>query len=218
MIHAQTRQPAEVPVARVLQEGVVAGLANHTMLIARDGREIPIDDSAAPIKSSDGRVTGVVMVFRDVTERARAEQGRAVLAEVERLARLRAEADSRAKDEFLAMLGHELRNPLSPIMMALQLMKRRAGGDTERERMIIERQALRLTRLVEDLLDVSRITLGKLELDKAPIEMADVVMAPSKPAVRSSRRSGTRFPWRYRGPGCWCSGTRPASARSCQIS
>ena len=175
IIHAKTRQPAEVPIARVLRDGVVAGLANHTVLLSKDGREIPIDDSAAPIKNPDGHVTGVVMVFRDVTERYRAEQDRSALADAERLARRRAEADSRAKDEFLAMLGHELRNPLSPIMTALQLMKRRAGDDIERERMVIERQARHLTRLVEDLLDVSRITLGKLELETAPIEMADVI-------------------------------------------
>ncbi len=177
IIHAQTRRPAEIPIARVLREGVIAGLANHTVLMSKDGREIPIDDSAAPIKTSDGRVAGVVMVFRDVTERYRAELDRAALADAERLARLRAEAASRAKDEFLAMLGHELRNPLSPIMTAVQLMKLRADDGTERERMVIERQAMHLTRLVEDLLDVSRITLGKLELQKAPIEMADVIAA-----------------------------------------
>jgi signal transduction histidine kinase len=175
IIHAQTRRPAEVPIARVLRDGVIAGLANHTVLVSKDGREIPIEDSAAPIRTSDGRFTGVVMVFRDVTERYRAELDRAALADAERLARLRAEAANRAKDEFLAMLGHELRNPLSPIMTALHLMKLRAGDGTERERSIIERQAMHLTRLVEDLLDVSRITRGKLELDKAPIEMADVI-------------------------------------------
>jgi PAS domain S-box-containing protein len=175
IIHAQTRRPAEVPIARVLRDGVIAGLANHTVLMSKDGREIPIEDSAAPIRTSDGRFTGVVMVFRDVTERYRAELDRAVLADAERLARLRAEAANRAKDEFLAMLGHELRNPLSPIMTALHLMKLRTGDSTERERLIIERQATHLTRLVEDLLDVSRITRGKLELNKAPIEMADVI-------------------------------------------
>ena len=175
IVHAQTRQPAEVPIARVLRDGLIAGLANHTVLISKDGREIPVDDSAAPIRTSDGEVTGVVMVFRDVTERYRAEQDRAALADAERHARLRAETANRAKDEFLAMLGHELRNPLSPIITALRLMKLRAGDSMERERMIIERQAIHLTRLVEDLLDVSRITSGKIELDKAQIEMADVI-------------------------------------------
>jgi PAS domain S-box-containing protein len=175
IIHAQTRQPSKVPIDRVLREGVIAGLANHSVLISKDGREIPVDDSAAPVKLSDGRVAGVVMVFRDVTERYRAEQASAELAEHERLARLRAEAANRAKDEFLAMLGHELRNPLSPIVTALEVMKKRSGHGTELERGIIERQAMHLTRLVENLLDVSRITLGKLELDRAPVEVAGVI-------------------------------------------
>ncbi len=175
LIHAQTRQPAEQPIARVLRDGVIAGLANHTVLVSKDGRETPVDDSAAPIRATDGGVNGVVMVFRDVTERYRAEQDRAALADAERNARLRAETTNRAKDDFLAMLGHELRNPLSPIMTALRLMKLRPGDSMERERMIIERQAAHLTRLVEDLLDVARITRGKIELDKVRIEMADVI-------------------------------------------
>ena len=63
----------ENPVTRVLQEGAVVGLANHTLLIAADGTERPIDDSGAPIRNRDGRIVGVVLVFRDVSERRRAE-------------------------------------------------------------------------------------------------------------------------------------------------
>ena len=87
IINEQTRQPAQNPVYRVLREGVVTGLANHTLLVSRDGREIPIDDSAAPIKTKDGRVTGVVMVFRDITDRRRVEREHAELLERERAAR-----------------------------------------------------------------------------------------------------------------------------------
>ncbi len=85
------------------------------------------------------------------------------------------EAANRAKDEFLAMLGHELRNPLSPIVTALELLKRRSGGETNREQEIIERQVGHLVRLVDDLLDVSKITRGKIALRKEPLEIADVV-------------------------------------------
>ena len=71
IVHEETRAPAEIPVARVLATGEVQGLANHTTLLARDGREIPIADSAAPIHNARGEVVGVVLVFRDVsTERA----------------------------------------------------------------------------------------------------------------------------------------------------
>jgi PAS domain S-box-containing protein len=85
IINETTRRPAEDPVGRVLREGVVVGLANHTLLIARDGRETMIDDSAAPIRDDDGRVAGVVLVFRDVAERRRQE---AVIEEQRRLAEL----------------------------------------------------------------------------------------------------------------------------------
>jgi CheY-like chemotaxis protein/two-component sensor histidine kinase len=86
------------------------------------------------------------------------------------------EAASRAKDEFLAMLGHELRNPLSPILTALQLMKLQGPEHWDRARTIIERQVSHLTRLVDDLLDVSRIARGKVELKTEPVEMADLVV------------------------------------------
>src|SRR5262245_50948769 len=73
IINEQTRQPVESPVSRVIREGTVVGLANHTVLIAKGGAELPIDDSAAPIRDGQGQVVGCVLVFRDVTERRRAE-------------------------------------------------------------------------------------------------------------------------------------------------
>src|SRR6266511_1849195 len=69
----QTREPVESPVAHVLHEGAVVGLANHTVLLARDGRQIPIDDSGAPIRDAAGQLIGVVLVFHDISERRRAE-------------------------------------------------------------------------------------------------------------------------------------------------
>ncbi len=89
--------------------------------------------------------------------------------------RAAAEEASRAKDQFLAVLGHELRNPLAPIATALRLMSLRAGNTCTSERAIIERQVQHMTRLVDDLLDVSRITRGKVELRRRPIEIADVI-------------------------------------------
>lgn len=74
IVNEETRQPAFNPVDRVLRDGVVVGLANHTALVARDGTERPIADSAAPIRDSSGRTSGVVLVFRDQTEERRAEQ------------------------------------------------------------------------------------------------------------------------------------------------
>ncbi len=105
-------------------------------------------------------------------ERAEEESQR-LLAERQELLR-KAEGASRAKDEFLAILGHELRNPLAPIVTALDLMKAR-GGAPERELAVIERQTRHLVRLVDDLLDVSRIARGMVTLEKEPIELAEVV-------------------------------------------
>ncbi len=82
----------------------------------------------------------------------------------------------RAKDEFLAMLGHELRNPLSPILTSLNLMQMRGNDAFRRERDIIERQVHHLMSLVDDLLDVSRITRGKIQLKLEPVELIEVVV------------------------------------------
>ncbi len=136
-------------------------------------------------------------------QRASAEEERTLLLARERLARLEAEqqnrrlaqlseaaeAASRAKDEFMAMLGHELRNPLAPILTALQLLRLRGDAGSEPERIVIERQVRHLTRLVDDLLDVSRIASGKVELKLVPVETAEVVGARDRdgePAARSA--------------------------------
>jgi signal transduction histidine kinase len=93
------------------------------------------------------------------------------------LQRAAAEAASRTKDDFLAMLGHELRNPLAPILTALQLMSLRGDASVLKERTVIDRQVRHLVRLVDDLLDVSRIARGKIELRQQPSELAEVVAA-----------------------------------------
>lgn len=109
-----------------------------------------------------------------IEQRAAVAAQQVAIREAER-ARAEAEAASRAKDEFLAMLGHELRNPLAPIQTALQLMRLRGDAGAERERVVIERQVQHLTSLVDDLLDVSRIARGKVELRRERLELAPVV-------------------------------------------
>ena len=78
----RTGAPVEHPVAKVLRTGGIVGLANHTVLIARDGRRIPIDDSGAPVQLVNGELIGIIVVFRDVTERKRTEHTRAWLAAI----------------------------------------------------------------------------------------------------------------------------------------
>jgi signal transduction histidine kinase/CheY-like chemotaxis protein len=116
----------------------------------------------------DSSIYGHVTMALDVTEQ--------VLTRTElETARVKAETASTAKDEFLAMLGHELRNPLAPIVTALNLMALRGVSGAERELNVISRQMSHLTRLVDDLLDVSRITRGKVELVMEPTELAEIV-------------------------------------------
>ena len=164
-INEDTRKPARNPVDRVLRDGVVVGLANHTALIGKDGTERSIEDSAAPIRDTTGTISGAVMVFRDVTQRRRAEKALK-------------EADQK-KDHFLAILAHELRNPLVPIRNGLQILNL-AGNDlttAENARSIMDQALNQLVRLVDDLLDVSRITTGKLKLRKERVELAAVVQS-----------------------------------------
>lgn len=85
IVNEQTRKSAENPVAKVIREGMVVGLANHTILVRKDGTEAPIDDSAAPIRDGDGHTTGVVLVFRDITERRKAEERIRYLASLPQL-------------------------------------------------------------------------------------------------------------------------------------
>lgn len=128
-----------------------------------------------PLRRPDGGVEGVMVVAVDVTEHVRARRAlEQAAAEREQLLASAREA-SRAKDEFLAMLGHELRNPLSPIVTALQLMKMRGETGTGREQDIIRRQVDHMVRLVDDLLDISRVTRGKIELQRERCEVSAVL-------------------------------------------
>ncbi|MDX2165535.1 MAG: PAS domain S-box protein [Deltaproteobacteria bacterium] len=275
IVNELTRAATPNPALEALRVGRIVGLANHTMLIARDGQERPIDDSAAPIRDDDGRVHGAVLIFRDVSDRRRGDEVRALLAAVvessddaivtkdltgtvtswnagaralfgytaeemvgqsilkivppERAAdvtkilaaigrgdriehfeseRVRRDGTrltvslsvspirdasgritgaskiarditdqkraEREKDHFLAMLGHELRNPLSAIRNALTA----STLDPSRLPRALElasHAATHLTRLVDDLLDVTRVTQGRLTLRRAPLRLADVV-------------------------------------------
>jgi PAS domain S-box-containing protein len=342
IVDQTSRAPVESPVDKVIREGKVVGLANHTVLIHHDGSERAIADSAAPIRDgADGPLTGIVLVFRDVEAERRDERVRgfvsratlelgssldyettlstlvrlavpdfadwaavdvldgtetrrlamahvdpdkvALVGEIERryppdpqapvgtpnilrtgkaelvsdlpvaaieatardaehlaliqklalrsylgvplkargknigvltfvmaesgrrygaselelataladraataidnarlyreaqLLRGDAELANRSKDEFLAILGHELRNPLAPIVTALHLMKLHPEGHHERERTIIDRQVRHVVRLVDDLLDVSRIASGKVDLARETTDLGEII-------------------------------------------
>ncbi len=173
IVNETSRLAVENPAHRALREGKVVGLANHTILIDRQGHERSIDDSAAPIRDEQGTIIGSVLVFRDVDDRRRAE--RALEASTEQLrrnaealeaAKEEAEDANRAKDQFLAVLSHELRTPLNPILLAATAMLERPGDPDElRPTLEMIRQNVNLqARLIDDLLDVMRIVRGKMPL------------------------------------------------------
>jgi PAS domain S-box-containing protein len=180
IVNEHTRQTVESPVGKVLREGTVVGLANHTTLIAKDKTEIAIEDSAAPIRDLHGEISGAVMVFHDVTARRRAEEA------------LR-EADRR-KDEFLATLAHELRNPLAPIRQAALISKARGATDAQKRwsHDVINRQVQHMALLLDDLLDISRVTRGSLVLRIQPTDLASLVAAAvetARPVIDTKRHT-----------------------------
>jgi signal transduction histidine kinase/ActR/RegA family two-component response regulator len=184
LVNEVTGADAEDPIARVLSEGKTIGLANHTALVRRDGTSISIEDSAAPLLDDHGHVRGVVFVFKDISERRRAELA---LADAQHqlhanLASLKAteeelRAVDRQKDAFLATLAHELRNPVAPIRHAVKLLDNEGLGREQVQwaRGVIARQIEHMARLLDDLLDSARITRGELALQLAHVELGSIV-------------------------------------------
>jgi PAS domain S-box-containing protein len=150
----------EANIARVISEN--RALEVEAIVDTPDGPHV-YSKIKAPMLDDEGKLRGVVVVATDITDRKRM------------LEALR-EGDRR-KDEFLAMLAHELRNPLAPILNAAQLMRLKEIEDPELLwcRDVIERQGQHLARLVDDLLDVSRITQGKIKLKREHVDLATIV-------------------------------------------
>ena len=168
---------------RVVALGLAGSLALSVLLAYVLSRRVlaPIDDlkeGAAALGRGDPVHLPALRVAELDTV---AEALRAAAVDRDRAAALinealrQAEEANRSKDQFLAVLGHELRNPLAPISNAVHLMALKGDTGVEAERRIIERQLVHVTRLVDDLLDVSRITQGKIQLKREPVELAGVV-------------------------------------------
>lgn len=155
--------PEEMPVQLAATGAVVRDFEEE--IVFDDGTRRHLLGNAVPLRGEGGRPRGAVAAFIDISARKRAEDA------------LR-EADRR-KDDFLAMLSHELRNPLAPIRNAIYILGRaEPGGDqARRARAVIARQAEHLTRLVDDLLDMTRISRGKVRLRRETLDLGGLVRA-----------------------------------------
>jgi PAS domain S-box-containing protein len=172
IVNETTHAVVESPVDLVLRTGKVVGLANHTLLVRKDGREVPIDDSGAPIREADGTIRGVVLVFRDFSVRRAAEREMSELKD-------RLETANRAKDEFIAALSHELRTPLTPVLATLSSWE--SDGSAPREfaddiQMLCRNVRLEV-RLIDDLLDLTRISRGQLALRRETVDAHELLGA-----------------------------------------
>jgi PAS domain S-box-containing protein len=143
----------------------------ETVRMRKDGSRFDISLTISPVKNAAGRVVGASKIARDITERKQAEAA--------------LQAADRRKSEFLAMLAHELRNPLAPLRNGLHILRLAGerGAVAAEARAMMERQLEQMVRLIDDLLDLSRITSGKIELRKEQIDLATVVQH----AVETSR-------------------------------
>jgi len=178
---------SECPLGSVMKTGRV--LVNHEDSFQhRDGSFVPVSCSNAPVFGPDGALQGAALVVRDLSERKRLE--------LELRARAEALAESdRCKDQFMAMLAHELRNPLAAMANAVGLLRLRPEDAAVRQRAvgILERQVKQQARLVEDLLDVSRLVTGKTTLRKARVDLVRVVMQEVEDRRRELESAGLRL-------------------------
>jgi PAS domain S-box-containing protein len=170
--------------ARVVETGrsELVDTSMYMSALRADGSEFPVELTITRVAGAHPPLfTGFV---RDITERRRAEAERSQLLELERHARAEAEAlaahlrqEKEAKDRFLALLGHELRNPLAPISNALHVLRASGAASPDAPRLyrLMERQVRHMARLVDDLLDVSRIARGTIEMRFEPMDLVALV-------------------------------------------
>ncbi|HEX7295535.1 MAG TPA: PAS domain S-box protein, partial [Pyrinomonadaceae bacterium] len=149
----------------------------ETVRRAKDGRLIEVSITTSPIRDAGGRVIGFSKIARDITDQKKAEAERDALLKSEHAARAQAEDANRVKDEFLAVLSHELRTPLNAILGWANLLRtgKLDSQNVERALEIVERNATAQSKLIEGVLDVSRIVSGKLQLDIRPLQLSTII-------------------------------------------
>ena len=195
LIDEETRQRLENPVEKVLQAGGVVGLTDHAVLLARNGREIPIADSGAPIRNKNGQVEGVVVVFRDITERKQAEAALITAKEA-------AETADRIKTEFLATMSHELRTPLNVILGYVELLRDGSFGELSSHQDKILQRMEQNSRVLNDLiamvLDLNRLEAGGLPVVVRGVRLANLFQEVKEEMQGMCDQSEIAFVWRVK--------------------
>lgn len=176
-----------IPPERLHEEPVILSklrrgeLIDHyeTVRVTKDGRSVNVSLTVSPIKDSTGKVIAASKIARDITEAKRAQAELESLLAREQAARAEAESANRMKDEFLATVSHELRTPLTAIMGWSHMLRKGKLDDVTLARAVetIDRNAKAQAQLVEDILDVSRMIMGKLRLNVGPVDVASVINA-----------------------------------------
>jgi PAS domain S-box-containing protein len=188
IINENTRQKVDSPISRVLREGSVCGLANHTLLVRRDGTELPIDDSGAPIITPDEKITGVVLVFRDISARKRAEEA---LQQYTR----DLEAANRELESFSYSVSHDLRAPLRGIDgFSNALMEDYAGKLDEQAKEYLTRirqSAQLMGQLIDGMLTLSRVNRVEMHPDK--VDLSQIICSIAEELKRSQPERTAEF-------------------------
>ncbi|NEX64008.1 PAS domain-containing protein [Noviherbaspirillum sp. 17J57-3] len=184
LVHPEDLPDVQARIEQALAVG--SGYTAEFRALLPGGRIRWLSTQAHLDRDAAGTPVRMVGATTDITKRME-------LLAAERAAKAEALAASRAKDEFLAILGHELRNPLAPIVTALQLMELRGERTTQYEQGVIRRQVDHLSRLVDDLLDIARISQGKVELRLERIDLAAVLDKAIEVVAPVLEKNGIRF-------------------------
>ncbi|HKP39159.1 MAG TPA: PAS domain S-box protein [Pyrinomonadaceae bacterium] len=151
----------------------------ETVRVKKDGRRFDVSLTVSPIKNAEGKIIGASKIARDISDQKRAQKEIAKLLASEREAREEAEIANRSKDEFLAVLSHEMRTPLTAMLGWLTILRghKLDAKTTKHAIETVERNAKAQAQLIEDLVDISRIVGGKLNLEVRPIDVVPVIEA-----------------------------------------
>ena len=193
LLHEDDRERARLAVERAIAERGDYDIEYR--VVRPDGARVWVSARGRATYDEAGRVLGMLGVVQDITGRKRAEEALREQTEAAQRARLQAEEASRLKDEFLATLSHELRTPLTAVLGWAKLLRadRYDAGTAERALEAIERNAVAQARLIDDLLDVSRVITGKLRLDVGPVELASVIEAAVESVRPAAEARGVRL-------------------------